>query len=123
MTPLSATAQQAEAPLFTDGLGDRVVAVDGSTGDLLQILRVRPQLLAAWIPAVMIAFGGALVYAIIVNAMAWPVMKSIFGDKVKFTIIAPRRPLLRRLGVPGVGEALDAVEERALWTRFGLAAR
>jgi serine protease SohB len=52
-----------------------------------------------------------------------PVMKGIFGEKVRFTMIAPRRPLLRRLGVPGVGEALDAVEERALWTRFGLAAR
>ena len=46
MTPLNATAQQPEAPLFTDGLGDRVVAVDAATGDLLQILRVRPQLLA-----------------------------------------------------------------------------
>jgi hypothetical protein len=46
MTPLSATAEQPEAPLFTDGLGDRVVAVDASSGDLLQILRVRPQLLA-----------------------------------------------------------------------------
>jgi hypothetical protein len=46
MTPLSATAEQPEAPLFSDGLGDRVVAVDAATGDLLQILRVRPQLLA-----------------------------------------------------------------------------
>ena len=45
MTPLNATAQQPEAPLFTDGLGDRVVAVDAATGDLLQILRVRPHLL------------------------------------------------------------------------------
>jgi hypothetical protein len=34
-----------------------------------------------------------------------PVMHGIFGDKVKFTVIVPRRPLLRRLGVPGVGEA------------------
>lgn len=46
MTPVSATASQPEAPLFTDGLGDRVVAVDAATGDLLQILRVRPQMLA-----------------------------------------------------------------------------
>src|SRR5262245_11754583 len=45
MTPLSATAEQPEAPLFSDGLGDRVVAVDAATGDLLQILKVRPQLL------------------------------------------------------------------------------
>ena len=46
MTPVPAPASQPEAPLFTDGLGDRVVAVDAATGDLLQILRVRPQLLA-----------------------------------------------------------------------------
>lgn len=46
MTPVSATANQPEVPLFSDGLGDRVVAVDAATGDLLQILRVRPQLLA-----------------------------------------------------------------------------
>src|SRR3954469_1108384 len=46
MTPLNATAEQPEAPLFSDGIGDRVVAVDAATGDLLQILRVRPQLLS-----------------------------------------------------------------------------
>jgi hypothetical protein len=40
-----ATAERPEAPLFADGLGERVVAVDAATGDLLQILRVRPQLL------------------------------------------------------------------------------
>ncbi len=41
-----ATAERPEAPLFADGLGERVVAVDAATGDLLQILRVRPQLLS-----------------------------------------------------------------------------
>jgi hypothetical protein len=41
-----ATAERPEAPLFADGLGERVVAIDAPTGDLLQILRVRPQLLA-----------------------------------------------------------------------------
>ncbi len=41
-----ATAERPEAPLFADGLGERVVAVDAATGDLLQILRVRPDLLA-----------------------------------------------------------------------------
>ena len=46
MTPVPATASLPEAPLFSDGLGDRVVAVDAATGDLLQILRVRPQLLS-----------------------------------------------------------------------------
>jgi serine/threonine protein kinase len=41
--PLS---DQPEAPLFCDGLGERVVAADGATGDLLQILRIRPALTA-----------------------------------------------------------------------------
>lgn len=46
MTPASAAAERPEAPLFSDGVGERIVAVDAATGDLLQILRVRPQLLA-----------------------------------------------------------------------------
>src|SRR6478609_7829008 len=41
-----ATAERPEAPLFSDGIGERVVAVDAATGDLLQILRVRPKLLS-----------------------------------------------------------------------------
>ena len=52
-----------------------------------------------------------------------PTMKQLYGDKIRFSIIAPRRPLFRRLGLPGVGEALDAVEARALWSRYGLPAR
>jgi serine protease SohB len=56
-----------------------------------------------------------------------PTMKRLFGDKTAFTVIAPRRPLFRRLGLPGVGEAfgeaLGEVEARALWARYGLAAR
>jgi hypothetical protein len=35
-----------EAPLFSDGVGERVVAADGATGELLQILRLRPALTA-----------------------------------------------------------------------------
>jgi hypothetical protein len=41
-----APSERPEAPVFSDGLGDRAIAVDGATGDLLQILRLRPQLLA-----------------------------------------------------------------------------
>ncbi len=52
-----------------------------------------------------------------------PVMRQLYGDKLRFTEIAPRRPLFRRLGLPGVGDALDAVEARGVWTRFGLPAR
>jgi hypothetical protein len=35
-----------EAPLFSDGLGDRVVSADATTGDLVQVLRINPALTA-----------------------------------------------------------------------------
>ena len=41
-----AASDHPEAPLFSDGVGERVVAADGATGELLQILRLRPALLA-----------------------------------------------------------------------------
>jgi hypothetical protein len=41
-----ATSDRPEAPLFSDGVGERVVAADGATGELLQILRLRPALTA-----------------------------------------------------------------------------
>lgn len=46
MTPVVASSERPEAPLFSDGIGDRVVASDGATGELLQILRLRPALTA-----------------------------------------------------------------------------
>jgi len=46
MTIAPLSNERPEAPLFTDGLGDRVVAADGATGELLQILRIRPALTA-----------------------------------------------------------------------------
>jgi hypothetical protein len=46
MTTAPLSSERPEAPLFTDGLGDRVVAADGATGELLQILRIRPALTA-----------------------------------------------------------------------------
>jgi hypothetical protein len=46
MTFAAASTERPEAPLFSDGIGDRVVASDGATGELLQILRLRPALTA-----------------------------------------------------------------------------
>jgi serine/threonine protein kinase len=46
MTIQPLPSDRPEAPLFCDGLGERVVAADGATGELLQILRVRPALTA-----------------------------------------------------------------------------
>lgn len=49
-----------------------------------------------------------------------PKMKDIYGDKLRFRPYTPRRPLLARLGGRAVSMALDTVEERALWARYGL---
>jgi hypothetical protein len=46
MTTGPAPDDRAEAPLFADGIGERVVVADGATGELLQILRLRPALTA-----------------------------------------------------------------------------
>ncbi|MGH9409281.1 MAG: PEGA domain-containing protein [Vicinamibacterales bacterium] len=44
MSTAPASIDRPEAPLFTDGLGERVVAVDAASGDLLQVLRLRSEL-------------------------------------------------------------------------------
>lgn len=49
-----------------------------------------------------------------------PAMKREFGDKVRFAVYGPRRSLLRRFGAAVTGEALAAIDERALWSRYGL---
>jgi hypothetical protein len=46
MTIVPVASDRPEAPLFSDGLGERVVSADGATGELLQILRLRPALTA-----------------------------------------------------------------------------
>jgi serine/threonine protein kinase len=46
MTTVPVPHERPEAPLFCDGLGERVVAADGATGELLQILHIRPALTA-----------------------------------------------------------------------------
>jgi serine protease SohB len=51
-----------------------------------------------------------------------PTMRRLYGKNVRFRVIAPKRPLIRRLGVPGVEDALALLEERTLWQRFGLQA-
>ncbi|HEU0223323.1 MAG TPA: S49 family peptidase [Paracoccaceae bacterium] len=47
-----------------------------------------------------------------------PVMKEKLGDRVRFRVLEPRRSLLHRLGATGA--VAEALEERALWARFGL---
>lgn len=47
-----------------------------------------------------------------------PKMKSLYGDKARFTVHSPRQSLFRRLGL-SAGAMIDAAEERAAFTRFG----
>jgi len=49
-----------------------------------------------------------------------PKMKVVFGKDIAFRVSTPRRPLLARLGAPGVSDLLAAVEERTQWQRWGL---
>lgn len=53
-----------------------------------------------------------------------PTMKRLYGDEIRFSVVSPRKSLLRRLGAPGAGEIAHelagAVEERAMYARFGL---
>jgi serine protease SohB len=51
-----------------------------------------------------------------------PVMRARYGKDLRFRVLSPRRPLIRRLGLPGVAELLGGAEDRALWARFGLQA-
>jgi len=49
-----------------------------------------------------------------------PKMKEIFGDKVKFQKFGAKRGLLSRFGAQIADDAAQAIEERALYARFGL---
>jgi serine protease SohB len=55
-----------------------------------------------------------------------PTMRARYGEKVRFMPVAARRPLLRRLGLPGVSEgvsdAMAQIEDRAHWARLGVRA-
>jgi hypothetical protein len=46
MSLASSHLDRADAPIFVDGLGERRVAADATTGELLQILRIRSELTA-----------------------------------------------------------------------------
>ncbi len=49
-----------------------------------------------------------------------PEMKKRFGDKTQFNVFGQRRSLLKRLGLEAMHMIPDAIEERALWARYGL---
>lgn len=49
-----------------------------------------------------------------------PKMKEVFGDKVRFQVYGQKKSLLQRIGAQIVGDGLAALEERALFARYGL---
>jgi signal peptide peptidase SppA len=49
-----------------------------------------------------------------------PKLKALYGDKVRLVPLGRRRSLFQRLGLSLVDQTLGAVEDRALWARYGL---
>jgi serine protease SohB len=49
-----------------------------------------------------------------------PKLKELYGDKVQMIRYGRRKPLLSRFGAQVVGDGLAALEERAIFARYGL---
>ena len=49
-----------------------------------------------------------------------PKLKTLFGDKVRLVPYGQKRSLFQRFGLAMVDQTLGAVEDRALWARYGL---
>lgn len=49
-----------------------------------------------------------------------PKMKELFGEDVKFNIHGRRLSWLQRLGIGTAGDVINGIEDRALWSRYGL---
>ncbi len=53
-------------------------------------------------------------------ARAEPRLKELYGDKVRFIRYDRRRGIMQRFGLSLMGGAVNAIEERAAYARFGL---
>lgn len=49
-----------------------------------------------------------------------PKMKELFGDKVRFQAYGQKRSILSRFGGQVISDAASRLDDRALWSRFGL---
>ncbi|MGL4281993.1 MAG: S49 family peptidase [Albidovulum sp.] len=49
-----------------------------------------------------------------------PKLKALYGDKVRLTPFGVKKPIFQRFSGRLAEEALGAVEDRALWSRYGL---
>ena len=66
--------------------------------------------------------GGQAVAVGLVDGVAHlvPKLRALYGDKVKLVPFGRKRSLSQRLGLSLVDDTLGAVEDRALWARYGL---
>ena len=59
--------------------------------------------------------------AVIAHIEAWePKLKALYGDKVRFARYGKKRGLFQRFGATMAQDAIDTIEERAAFARFGL---
>ncbi|MCB2111020.1 MAG: S49 family peptidase [Defluviimonas sp.] len=49
-----------------------------------------------------------------------PTMTAIYGERVRLVPYAPKKPFFRRFGLGAVDAMLERLEERLLWSRYGL---
>jgi signal peptide peptidase SppA len=49
-----------------------------------------------------------------------PKLKSLYGEKVRLVPLGRKRSLFQRFGLSLVDETLGAIEDKALWARYGL---
>ncbi|MDZ7905766.1 MAG: S49 family peptidase [Cypionkella sp.] len=106
--------------------------------DVARLKALQEPIHAAFIAHVQARRGARLAQADLFNADVWvgqgavdlglvdgighlvPMLKDLYGDKVRLRPMGQRRGLLARFGL-GLGDAvLGQIEERALWARFGL---
>lgn len=49
-----------------------------------------------------------------------PKMKELFGEDVKFNVQGQRKSWMQRLGIGTASDVINGIEDRALWSRYGL---
>lgn len=66
--------------------------------------------------------GAQAVQVGLADGLAHPVpkLKELYGDKVRLVPFGIRRGLFQRLGLAAVDTVMNSVEDRALWSRYGL---
>ena len=106
--------------------------------DVERLKAIQAPIHAAFIDHVKARRGGRLAEADLFNADIWvgqgavdmgladgvahlvPKLRSLYGENVRLMPMGPRRGLASRLGLNLAEDAIASVEDRAIWSRFGL---